>query len=242
MKNILTLAFVALTILVSCGKKDLPDNPAEQTKNPFVGIWKIVSETDNGNDLLNVCRKNDSYTFNEDNTYVSIHNNISGGECAIEEGNGTYSFTENTIKIINTKTGSEETAKFEIKGTNLTIINGTYKAVYEKFQNPLIGTWDIQTQTVNGTLNKLSDCQKKEMLVFTDRTINRIESEEKNGLCVSLGDDIATYVISGNKLIEISEGEKEVFTFEVKENILTMNLEEKDNNTVITTIVTYKKR
>ncbi|AWL78784.1 hypothetical protein DKB58_07440 [Capnocytophaga canimorsus] len=112
----------------------------------------------------------------------------------------------------------------------------------DKIVNPLIGTWDIQTKTMNGILKKLSDCDRKEVLVFTDKTINRIESEMKEGICTPLGDDIATYTISGNKFIETSDNEKEEFTFTVNANMLTMNLVEQDDKVIITTITTYKKR
>ncbi|GET46122.1 lipocalin family protein [Capnocytophaga felis] len=105
----------------------------------------------------------------------------------------------------------------------------------------LIGVWHIQTKVVNGSLQNLSDCEKKETLVFTDKTINRIESEMKNGVCIPLGDDIAKYTISDNKIIEISEGEKEEFNFTITNNTLTMTLVEQDDNMTITTVTTYKK-
>ncbi|GIJ97728.1 hypothetical protein CAPN001_22970 [Capnocytophaga stomatis] len=103
----------------------------------------------------------------------------------------------------------------------------------DETNNPLLGTWYIQTKVVNGSLQNLSDCEKKETLVFTDKTINRIESEIKNGVCIPLGDDIAQYTVSGNKLIEISEGEREEFNFTISGNTLTMTLVEQDNNKLV---------
>lgn len=105
--------------------------------------------------------------------------------------------------------------------------------------NPLIGTWDIQTKTINKAIQNLSECDKKETLVFTEKTINRIESEMQNGVCTSLGDDIATYTISGDKLIENHKDETEEYTFSIKDSMLTMILTEKNGDLYITT---YKKR
>lgn len=241
MKKFLTLALIAGIALVSCSKSD--DSQDEQNDiNQLIGEWKLQSETENGNNLLNDCNKQDSYVFKSDKTYTRTHYSIDGTGCKKEDGYGTFSTKGNRLTFINGKTGTEETGNFSIKENILTLSSGGYIAVYEKVQNPLIGTWNIQTKKVNGSIQTLSDCEKKETLVFTDKTINRIESEMQNGICTSLGDDIATYVISGNKLIETNEGEDEEFTFSVNGNILTMTLVEQDNNATITTITTYQKK
>lgn len=242
MKKFLTLALIAGIALVSCSKSDGDTQDGQNDINQLIGEWKLQSETENGNNLLNDCNKQDSYVFKSDKTYTRIHYSVDGTGCKKEEGYGFFSIKGNQLTFINGKTGTEETGNFSVKENILTLSNGGYIVVYDKVQNPLIGTWDIQTKTINGSIQALSDCKKKETLVFTEKTINRIESEMQNGVCTSLGDDIATYVISDNKLIETDEGESEEFTFYLNHNILTMTLVEQDNNVTITTITTYQKR
>lgn len=99
---------MGLALLAGCSKKPT-----------LVGTWKLVSviyegqeEDDLGNDPV-------FYSFSEDGQLKAWSEDADSGE-VLDEESGTYSFTENTLTLINTD-GNKTECTYEISETTLTL-------------------------------------------------------------------------------------------------------------------------
>ena len=101
MKKIFTLAFVALILLLAtaCGKSN-NDNPTpeDDAKKALIGMWKIQSITDEGEEIvLNECRKK-SYILLTEKQYVDTNFNKEIDEC--KESSNAFSYVISNNKLI----------------------------------------------------------------------------------------------------------------------------------------------
>ena len=123
MKKILTLAFVALTLLATaCGKSnDENPKPQDDAKKALIGTWYLVSSTDAGEDVkLTECNKKSHIIITEDQfTNVSFHFKKSTGDCIKQPDlKFTYSISNNTLLLTSIEK-KKIVAIFSIYGNNL---------------------------------------------------------------------------------------------------------------------------
>jgi lipoprotein len=101
MKKIFTLAFVALTLLVTaCGKSnnDSP-SPQDDAKKALIGTWYLVSSTDAGEDVkLTECDKQEHIVITEDSYTIFEALNISNN-CTIKESKNTFSILGDKLTV-----------------------------------------------------------------------------------------------------------------------------------------------
>ena len=62
----------------------------------------------------------------------------------------------------------------------------------------LIGTWQMESSTIDGKPKTVSECTLKETIVFTEKTIERLSFKKRNGNCSYEKQDPLTYALSGN--------------------------------------------
>ncbi|MFJ1352169.1 lipocalin-like domain-containing protein [Capnocytophaga canimorsus] len=185
MKKIITLVLIAIMALVSCGKDDNPQKQDEKIDiKQLIGQWRLQSVTENGKNLLNDCNKQDTYVFKSDNTYTKMHYAVDGVNCRKEDGHGTFAFKGNLLTFINGKTGTEETGNFIIKENTLTLSSGSYTAVYEKIENPLIGKWKLQGEIINGEKIQFQKCEKEFFMNIEEKTITNNYFKVQGDNCV----------------------------------------------------------
>ncbi|SQA78514.1 Uncharacterised protein [Capnocytophaga ochracea] len=125
MKKIFTLAFLALTLLVSaCGKSnnDNPNpTPQDDTKKALIGTWYLVSSNDAGEDVkLTECNKKSHIIITEDQFInVGFHFKKSTGDCIKQPDlKFTYSISNNTLLLTSIEK-KKIVAIFSISGNNL---------------------------------------------------------------------------------------------------------------------------
>ena len=118
MKKILTLAFVALTLLATaCGKSNNDNpNPQDDTKKVLIGTWRIETVTVNGTALvLSDCDKKSYIVFSEKEMINYLYNNK---KCDTpQEVRATYSILGNVIRIVTKNKTSDK--NFSISGKKL---------------------------------------------------------------------------------------------------------------------------
>lgn len=125
MKKIFTLAFVALILLLAtaCGKSN-NDNPTpeDDAKKALIGMWKIQSITDEGEEIvLNECRKK-SYILLTEKQYVDTNFNKEIDEC--KESSNAFSYVISNNKLILSDTEKKTyTYTFSIVENKLTLIH-----------------------------------------------------------------------------------------------------------------------
>lgn len=124
MKKIFTLAFIALTLLATaCGKSnnDTP-TPEDDAKKALIGMWKIQSITDEGEEIvLNECRKK-SYILLTEKQYVDTNFNKEIDEC--KESSNAFSYVISNNKLILSDTEKKTyTYTFSIVENKLTLIH-----------------------------------------------------------------------------------------------------------------------
>ncbi|GET46121.1 hypothetical protein RCZ01_14230 [Capnocytophaga felis] len=242
MKRILTSAFIALTLLASCGKDsdssttDTPDNQQTQSEQnsieQLVGEWRLKSETENGKNSLNNCNKLDTYVFKLDNTYTKVHYSVDGEDCRKEDGYGTFSFKGNQLTFVNGKTGTEETGNFIIKGNTLTLSAGDYIAVYEKVLNPLIGKWKLKDDVINGKKTQFQKCEKEFFMTIEEKTITDNYFKSQGDDCI---EDLNKKEVKNYTSTEttITIGDYKI-NYSIKDNILTFQTPDKRRTTTYT--------
>ena len=97
----------------------------------------------------------------------------------------------------------------------------------------LIGTWKIESVTVNETIQVLSDCDKKSYIVFSEKEmINYLYSDKK---CNTPQEVTATYSVFGN-IIRTNEN------FSISGNKLILSHTEETNGEKRNFVMTYIKQ
>lgn len=104
----------------------------------------------------------------------------------------------------------------------------------------LIGTWKIESVTVNETIQVLSDCDKKSYIVFSEKEmINYLYSDKK---CNTPQEVTATYSVLGNIIRTVTKNETSDENFSISENKLILSHTEETNGEKRNFVMTYIKQ
>ena len=104
----------------------------------------------------------------------------------------------------------------------------------------LIGTWKIESVTVNETIQVLSDCDKKSYIVFSEKEmINYLYSDKK---CNTTQEVTATYSVLGNIIRTVTKNETSDENFSISENKLILSHTEETNGEKRNFVMTYIKQ
>ena len=104
----------------------------------------------------------------------------------------------------------------------------------------LIGTWKIESVTVNETIQVLSDCDKKSYIVFSEKEmINYLYSDKK---CNTPQEVTATYSVFGNIIRTITKNETSNENFSISGNKLILSHTEETNGEKRNFVMTYIKQ
>ena len=241
MKRILLAAMASIALLISsCGKSD-------DSSGDITGIWQKESETVDGqSQTIDDCEKKSAVVFtqNQMTTHDFIEN---AGACRYSKQVHTYKIEGNAIK-------SDEVPSisfpFSVSGNTLTIesVNNGKKTIikYKKItqteldailatannnngggnnnaQN-LEGIWQIESETVNGQSQRINDCEKKTVAVFTQNQITTHDFIENAGVC-RYSKSTKSYRIEGN-VIKSDTDPDESLSFSVSGNTFTIEFVE----------------
>ena len=104
----------------------------------------------------------------------------------------------------------------------------------------LIGTWKIESVTVNETIQVLSDCDKKSYIVFSEKEmINYLYSDKK---CNTPQEVTATYSVLGNIIRTVTKNETSDENFSISGNKLILSHTEETNGEKRNFVMTYIKQ
>ena len=240
MKRILLAAMASIALLISsCGKSD-------DSSGDITGIWQLESETVNGqSQTINECGKT-TVIFNQNQaTTHSFSKNT--GVCKYHKNIDTYQIIGNTIKGLG---GEDESFTFSLSGNTLTfeIIRNGEKGIHKfkkitqaeldaflatvnnnngggnKNAQNLEGIWQIESETVNGQSQRINDCEKKTVAVFTQNQITTHDFIENAGVC-RYSKSTKSYRIEGN-VIKSDTDPDESLSFSVSGNTFTIEFVE----------------
>ena len=241
MKRILLAAMASIALLISsCGKSD-------DSSGDITGIWQKESETINGqSQTIDDCEKKSAVVFtqNQMTTHDFIEN---AGACRYSKHVDAYKIEGNAIK---SDEDSSISFPFSVSGNTLTIefVENAKKFVfkYKKItqaeldailatannnngggnnnaQN-LEGIWQIESETVNGQSQRINDCEKKTVAVFTKNQITTHDFIENAGVC-RYSKSTKSYRIEGN-VIKSDTDPDESLSFSVSGNTFTIEFVE----------------
>ena len=241
MKRILLAAMASIALLISsCGKSD-------DSSGDITGIWQKESETVNGqSQTINDCEKKSAIAFTQNQ--ITFHDfSDRPGFCRYTKQLHTYKIEGNAIK---SNEDSSINLPFSISGNTLTIesVHGQEKTIlkYRKItqaeldailatannnngggnnnaQN-LEGIWQIESETVNGQSQRINDCEKKTVAVFTQNQITTHDFIENAGVC-RYSKSTKSYRIEGN-VIKSDTDPDESLSFSVSGNTFTIEFVE----------------
>ena len=93
----------------------------------------------------------------------------------------------------------------------------------------LIGSWTIESQSLDNLEITLNDCEKQSTFIFTKNEIIENYYKKYNGNCVILNSNKDFYTVEGNHIIRKEESDLNN-TFLIKGEILTLSFAEKDED------------
>ena len=211
------------------------------------GIWQKESETVDGqSQTIDDCEKKSAVVFtqNQITTHAFIEN---AGACRYTKQLHTYKIEGNAIK---SNEDPSISFPFSVSGNTLTIesVNNGKKTIikYKKItqteldailatvnnnngggnknaQN-LEGIWQIESETVNGQSQRINDCEKKTVAVFTQNQITTHDFIENAGVC-RYSKSTKSYRIEGN-VIKSDTDPDESLSFSVSGNTFTIEFVE----------------
>ena len=104
----------------------------------------------------------------------------------------------------------------------------------------LIGTWKIESVTVNEMIQVLSDCDKKSYIVFSEKEMmNYLYSDKK---CNTPQEVTATYSVLGNIIRTVTKNETSDENFSISGNKLILSHTEETNGEKRNFVMTYIKQ
>ena len=104
----------------------------------------------------------------------------------------------------------------------------------------LIGTWKIESVTVNEMIQVLSDCDKKSYIVFSEKEMmNYLYSDKK---CNTPQEVTATYSVLGNIIRTVTKNETSDENFSISGNKLILSHTEETNGEKRKFVMTYIKQ
>ena len=241
MKRILLTAMASIALLISsCGKSD-------DSSGDITGIWQKESETVDGqSQTIDDCEKKSAVVFTQNQ--ITFHDfSYRPGFCRYSKQVHTYKIEGNAIK-------SDEVPSisfpFSVSGNTLTIesVNNGKKTIikYKKISQTeldailatannnngggnnnaqnLEGIWQIESETVNGQSQRINDCEKKTVAVFTQNQITTHDFIENAGVC-RYSKSTKSYRIEGN-VIKSDTDPDESLSFSVSGNTFTIEFVE----------------
>ena len=243
MKRILLAAMASIALLISsCGKSD-------DSSGDITGIWQLESETVNGqSQTINDCEKKSAVVFTQNQ--ITFHGfSDSPGFCRYTkklhtykiEGNAIksnedfsisfpFSVSENTLTIESVNDQDQEKTIIKYRKITqaeldaiLATANNNNGGGNNNAQN-LEGIWQIESETVNGQSQRINDCEKKTVAVFTQNQITTHDFIENAGVC-RYSKSTKSYRIEGN-VIKSDTDPDESLSFSVSGNTFTIKFVE----------------
>lgn len=93
----------------------------------------------------------------------------------------------------------------------------------------LIGSWTIESQSLDNLEITLNDCEKQSTFIFTRNEIIENYHKKYNGNCVILNSNKDFYTVESNHIIRKEESDLNN-TFSIKGEILTLSFMGKDED------------
>ncbi|WP_311328633.1 lipocalin family protein [Capnocytophaga gingivalis] len=247
MKRILLAAMASIALLISsCGKSD-------DSSGDITGIWQLESETVNGqSQTINDCEKKTVVVFTQNQ--MTSHDFIeNAGACRYSKHVEAYKIEGNVIKsnddssisfpfsvsgntlTIESVDGQEKTifkykkiTQAELDAILATANNnnggGNNNGGRNNNAQNLEGIWQIESETVNGQSQRINDCEKKTVAVFTQNQITTHDFIENAGVC-RYSKSTKSYRIEGN-VIKSDTDPDESLSFSVSGNTFTIEFVE----------------
>ena len=108
----------------------------------------------------------------------------------------------------------------------------------------LIGTWYLESATINGEVQPYTDCEKRTNIVFTTTEFSSVGYATKNDTCTELGRNSGTYTVSGNTIFyKKQDGSSYSSEISLSGNKLTITQTKKDeSDKEVTGTTVYIKR
>ena len=108
----------------------------------------------------------------------------------------------------------------------------------------LVGTWYLESATINGEVQPYTDCEKRTNIVFTTTEFSSVGYATKNDTCTELGRNSGTYTVSGNTIFyKKQDGSSYSSEISLSGNKLTITQTKKDeSDKEVTGTTVYIKR
>ena len=95
----------------------------------------------------------------------------------------------------------------------------------------LVGTWYLESATINGEVQPYTDCEKRTNIVFTTTEFSSVGYATENDTCTELGRNSGTYTVSGNTIFyKKQDGSSYSSEISLSGNKLTISSVHKDRN------------
>ena len=116
--------------------------------------------------------------------------------------------------------------------------------------NSLVGSWIIESETENGVVKVLDECEKKNTYTFTADNKYSLVSYDKNPANNQCKENLeeGTYTITGKQIVLTEKGDRigeaDEATFSIANNKLTLTFEDfnKSSSVTETTVYIYKRK
>ncbi|WP_315098999.1 lipocalin family protein [Capnocytophaga sputigena] len=108
----------------------------------------------------------------------------------------------------------------------------------------LVGTWYLESATINGEVQPYTDCEKRTNIVFTTTEFSSVGYATENDTCTELGRNSGTYTVSGNTIFyKKQDGSSYSSEISLSGNKLTITQTKKDeSDKEVTGTTVYIKR
>ena len=108
----------------------------------------------------------------------------------------------------------------------------------------LVGTWYLESATINGEVQPYTDCEKRTNIVFTTIEFSSVGYATENDTCTELGRNSGTYTVSGNTIFyKKQDGSSYSSEISLSGNKLTITQTKKDeSDKEVTGTTVYIKR
>jgi len=119
-----------------------------------------------------------------------------------------------------------------------------------QINNSLVGSWIIESETGNGVVKVLDECEKKNTYTFTADNKYSLVSYDinpTNNQCKESQEE-GTYTITGKQIVLTEKGDRigeaDEATFSIANNKLTLTFEDfnKSSSVTETTVYIYKRK